>query len=111
MERTGDIINFTQLSDKNNLESIFSDPNDNNSDVEELGEHNNPPEAPLFCHSAQEKSKAVHMIVTSWANVAKSDPEFILELARDAQVQPDDDDFGSDPSCYFPPPNSKQIIR
>jgi hypothetical protein len=44
MERTGEIITFAQLSDENNLESTFSDPNDNNSDVEELGEHNNPPE-------------------------------------------------------------------
>ena len=99
MERTGDIITFAQLSEENNLESTFSDPNDDNSDVEELGEHDNPPEAPLLRRSTRDKSKAVHMNVTSWANTATSDPEFTLELAREARVQPDKNDFGTDPSC------------
>ena len=83
MERTGNIITFAQLSDENNLESTFSDPNDDNSEVEELGEHDNPPEAPFLRRSTRDKSKAVHMNVTSWANTATSDPEFTLELARE----------------------------
>ena len=98
MERTSDIITFAQLSDKNNLESTFLDPNDDNSDNEELAEHDNPPEASHLRRSTQDKSKAFHMNVTSWANTATANPEFTLELAREDWVQPDENDFGTDPS-------------